>query len=117
MPMRLKLIPTAVMITDRQARRAQVGHRVAITKTELIASALAKAIEWPNAPSARMKPPLGCSSCQVRHAPFGMTIPTNGLKPVANSMMPSTAATVAATAMQEVSQAESTRASTTRPHA
>ena len=105
------------MITVRQARRAQTGHRVTITKTELIANALAKAIEWPNAPSARTKPPLGCSSCQVRHAPFGMTIPTNGLKPVANSRMPSTAAAVAATAMQEYSHPESTRASTTRPQA
>ncbi len=41
----------------------------------------------------------------------------NGLKPLANSMMPSTAATVAATAMQEYSQPASTRASTTRPQA
>ncbi len=114
-PIRLKLIPTAVMITERQARRAQTGHRVTMTKTELIASALANAIEWPKAPSARTKPPLGCNSCQVRQAPFGMTIPTNGLKLVANSMMPSTAAAVAATAMQEYSQPASTRASTTRP--
>ena len=72
MPMRLKLIPTAVMIAVRQVRRARIGHRATITKTELIASALAKAIEWPNAPSARTKPPLACNSCQVLHAPFGM---------------------------------------------
>ena len=74
-PMRLKVIPTAVMIAERQASRAQSGHLATSTKTEPIAKAPAKAIESPKTPSARMKPPLGCKRCQAFQAAFGMRDP------------------------------------------